>query len=95
MSPRRKSLQQEHGQTLTEHAGIGLVVVVLLLVVAGGITVASGDGIGQAIVCKIAQQIRSVAGGSYECPSSRTEHHPSAPTATAHARPLMTAGRRR
>mgnify|MGYP000920626813 CR=1 FL=1 len=70
MSPRRKSLQQEHGQTLTEHAGIGLVVVVLLLVVAGGITVASGDGIGQAIVCKIAQQIRSVAGGSYECPSS-------------------------
>ena len=70
MSPRRKSLQHEHGQTLTEHAGIGLVVVVLLLVVAGGITVASGDGIGQAIVCKIAQQIRSVAGGSYECPSS-------------------------
>lgn len=70
MSPRRKSLQHEHGQTLTEHAGIGLVVVVLILVVAGGITVASGDGIGQAIVCKIAQQIRSVAGGSYECPSS-------------------------
>lgn len=70
MSPRRKSLQHEHGQTLTEHAGIGLVVVVLILVVAGGIIVASGDGIGQAIVCKIAQQIRSVAGGSYECPSS-------------------------
>ncbi len=70
MSPRRKSLQHEHGQTLTEHAGIGLIVVVLILVVAGGITVASGDGIGQAIVCKIAQQIRSVAGGSYECPSS-------------------------
>ena len=42
MSPRKKSLWQERGQTLTEHAGIGLVVVALLLVVAGGITVTSG-----------------------------------------------------
>lgn len=68
MSPRKKSLWQERGQTLTEHAGIGLVVVALLLVVAGGITVTSGDKIGQAVLCKISQHIHSVAGGSYECP---------------------------
>lgn len=70
MSTHKKLLCQERGQTLTEYAGIGLVVVALIAVVAGGITAASGTAIGEAIVCKINQQIHSIGGGSYECAGS-------------------------
>ena len=57
-----KSLRIESGQSTVGYAGIGLVVVVLLAVIAGG-AIGVTTNTGQTILCKIGNEISSIGGG--------------------------------